>query len=374
VTTHYIPNWEQPDHIKDLQFKDALETTQNWVSYIREHEKPDLLVVAYHGGFERNLQNGVPTEVLTGENQGYAMCHEIEGIDILLTGHQHREIAHTVINGVTVLQTGCNGHFVGKVTITFEKTEQSWIKKESYSQLLPVQGIATDQDILSLVTNYEEKTQNWLDQPIGLIYGDMQISDAMQTRLQDHPFIEFINKIQMDIANVSISCTSLFHNTSPGFSKYVTMRDIVSNYIYQNTLKVIRITGADIKDALELSASYFTLKADGTIIVNPSYIEPKPQHYNYDMWEGISYVLNISKPIGERVESLQYKGTPLNMNEEYEVVMNNYRASGGGNFFMFQNKPVIKDIPTDMSELIANYILKHKKIEATVNNNWKVIN
>lgn len=373
VTTHYIPHWEQAHHIKDLQFEDAFETTKKWVSYIRKHEKPDLLVVAYHGGFERDLQTGVPTEVLTGENQGYAMCHEIEGIDILLTGHQHREIAHTVINGVTILQTGCNGHSVGKVTVTFEKAEQKWVKKESYSELLPVQGIAADQDVLSLVADYEEKTQNWLDQPIGLIYGDMQISDAMQTRLQDHPFIEFINKIQMDIANVSISCTSLFHNTSPGFPKHVTMRDIVSNYIYPNTLKVIRITGADIKDALELSASYFTLKADGSIIVTPTYIEPKPQHYNYDMWEGISYVLNISKPIGERVESLQYKGAPLNINEEYDVVMNNYRASGGGNFFMFQNKLVVKDIPTDMSELIANYILKHKRIEATVNHNWKVI-
>lgn len=373
VTTHYIPHWEQAHHIKDLQFEDAFETTKKWVSYIRKHEKPDLLVVAYHGGFERDLQTGVPTEVLTGENQGYAMCHEIEGIDILLTGHQHREIAHTVINGVTILQTGCNGHSVGKVTVTFEKAEQKWVKKESYSELLPVQGIAADQDVLSLVANYEEKTQNWLDKPIGLIYGDMQISDAMQTRLQDHPFIEFINKIQMDIANVSISCTSLFHNTSPGFPKHVTMRDIVSNYIYPNTLKVIRITGADIKDALELSASYFTLKADGSIIVTPTYIEPKPQHYNYDMWEGISYVLNISKPIGERVESLQYKGAPLNINEEYDVVMNNYRASGGGNFFMFQNKLVVKDIPTDMSELIANYILKHKRIEATVNHNWKVI-
>ncbi|MFD6509878.1 bifunctional metallophosphatase/5'-nucleotidase [Bacillus sp. NPDC060175] len=373
VTTHYIPHWEQAHHIKDLQFEDAFETTKKWVSYIRKHEKPDLLVVAYHGGFERDLQTGVPTEVLTGENQGYSMCHEIEGIDILLTGHQHREIAHTVINGVTILQTGCNGHSVGKVTVTFEKAEQKWVKKESYSELLPVQGIAADQDVLSLVANYEEKTQNWLDKPIGLIYGDMQISDAMQTRLQDHPFIEFINKIQMDIANVSISCTSLFHNTSPGFPKHVTMRDIVSNYIYPNTLKVIRITGADIKDALELSASYFTLKADGSIIVTPTYIEPKPQHYNYDMWEGISYVLNISKPIGERVESLQYKGAPLNINEEYDVVMNNYRASGGGNFFMFQNKLVVKDIPTDMSELIANYILKHKRIEATVNHNWKVI-
>lgn len=121
MTTHYIPNWEQPPHIKDLQFEDALETTKNWVSYIREHEKPDLLVVAYHGGFERDLQTGEPTEVLTGENQGYAMCHEIEGIDILLTGHQHRKIAQTVGNDVTILQTGCNGHSVGKVTITFEK-------------------------------------------------------------------------------------------------------------------------------------------------------------------------------------------------------------------------------------------------------------
>ena len=38
------------------------------------------------------------------------------------------------------------------------------------------------------------------------------------------------------------------------------------------------------------------------------------------MWEGISYVLNISKPIGARVESLQHKGAPLNMNEEYDAL------------------------------------------------------
>ncbi|HDR7793555.1 TPA: bifunctional metallophosphatase/5'-nucleotidase [Bacillus luti] len=372
VTTHYIPNWEQAHHIQDLLFEDALETTKKWVSYIHEHEKPDLLVVAYHGGFERDLQTGEPTESLTGENQGYAICHEIEGIDILLTGHQHREIAQAVC-GVTILQTGCNGHSVGKIAVTFEKMEQKWVKKESYSELLSVQGMEADPNTLSLVVDYEANTQKWLDQPIGIIYGDMKISDAMQTRLQDHPFIEFINKIQMDVANVSISCTSLFHNTSPGFQKHVTMRDIVSNYIYPNTLKVIRITGADIKDALELSATYFTLDVDREIIVNPTYIEPKPAHYNYDMWEGISYVLNISKPVGERVESLQYKGAPLHMNEEYDVVMNNYRASGGGNFFMFQNKEVIKDIPTDMSELIANYILKYKTIEATNNNNWRVI-
>ena len=83
-------------------------------------------------GVERDLQTGVPTEVLTGENQGYAMCHEIDDIDILLTGHQHREIAHTMANGVTILQTGCNGNSVGKVKITFEKQNINGLKREFF--------------------------------------------------------------------------------------------------------------------------------------------------------------------------------------------------------------------------------------------------
>lgn len=130
--------------------------------------------------------------------------------------------------------------------MTFEKTEQKWVKKRVIHNYCPCKELRRT-NIFFPWLPIMKKTQNWLDRPIGLIYGDMQISDAMQTRLQDHPFIEFINKIQMDIANVSISCTSLFHNTSPCFPKYVTMRDIVSNYIYPNTLQVIRITGADIK-------------------------------------------------------------------------------------------------------------------------------
>lgn len=373
VTTHYIPNWEQPQHIKDVIFENALETTKQWVSYIHEQEQPDLLIVAYHGGFECDLQTGEPTEIITGENQGYAMCQEIEGIDILLTGHQHRYIAHTKVNGVTVLQTGSNGCSLGKVHVTLIKNQNQWIIEECYSELLPSEGIPADETVLSLVSTYEKQTQEWLDKPIGTIAGDMLIHDAMQTRMQDCAFIEFINKVQMDAAGVNISCTSLFHNESSGFPSEITMRDIVSNYIYPNTLKVVRVTGKDIKAALELTAQYFSLDSEGNIIVNPAYIEPKPQHYNYDMWEGISYILKISKPIGERVVSLQYEGATIQLHKEYDVVMNNYRASGGGNYVMFQNKPIIKDIPIDMSELIANYILERKTIEATINHNWKAI-
>ncbi len=124
---------------------------------------------------------------------------------------------------------------------------------------------------------------------------------------------------------------------------------------------------------MEKSASYFGGYNNGTVEINPEFLTPKPQHYNYDMWEGIEYTIDISRPIGDRVTQLLYKGKPLHPDEQYDVVMNNYRSGGGGNYTMFQNKPVIKDIPIDMSELIANYILQRGTIDAKVDGNWRVV-
>ena len=41
----------------------------------------DVVVVTYHGGFECDLSCGDPTELLTGENEGYAIATQVEGID-----------------------------------------------------------------------------------------------------------------------------------------------------------------------------------------------------------------------------------------------------------------------------------------------------
>lgn len=372
VTTHYIPNWEHPNHIKGLAFVDTFETLRKAVEYMKDNEDYDLLVVSYHGGFERDLTTGEPTESLTGENQGYQICHEIEGIDVLLTGHQHRTITSS-LNGVTIVQPGFNGQALGKVTLQFERQNGQWQLVSKSPALVEVtENTPAEKEVLVLAKDFEQQTQAWLDQPIGSIIGDMTITNAFDVRTTDHPLIEFINHVQMDAAGVDISNTALFHNESPGFSERVTMRDIVSNYIYPNTLKVLRISGQDIKDALEKSATYFTLDKEKGITINPAFVEPKPQHYNYDMWEGIEYELNISKPIGARVTKLTRNGKPLNLSAHYDVVMNNYRAGGGGDYEMFKDKPVIKEIQTDMTELLADYFLKRKTVEASCNHNWKV--
>ncbi|WP_248510527.1 bifunctional UDP-sugar hydrolase/5'-nucleotidase, partial [Sporosarcina sp. NCCP-2222] len=316
---------------------------------------------------------GEPTEILTGENQGYELCMEVKGIDVLLTGHQHRQLAGKMINGVLIVQPGHMGQTLGKVAIQLENKGGNWEVVQKTSELLSVDGVVPDESILALASTYEEAAQQWLDTPIGHIKGDMVIRDAMQTRLQDNPLVEFINRVQMETANVSISNTAIFNNQSPGLPEHVTMRDIVANYIYPNTLKVLRISGQDMKDALERSAAYFKQYDGGPIEVSPSFLDPKPQHYNYDMWEGINYTINISKPVGERIVQLEHAGKPVDMNGEYDVVMNNYRAGGGGDYLMYQNKPVVQEVPIDVSELLANYFLKHKTVTATCDHNWKVI-
>ncbi|MCI3919074.1 bifunctional metallophosphatase/5'-nucleotidase [Paenibacillus sp. TRM 82003] len=374
LTTSYIPNWEQPQHIDGLRFDDPIDTARRWISKMKDEDRVDIVVVSYHGGFERDPETGVPTEPLTGENVGYALCEQVAGIDVLLTGHQHRAIAGCSINGVCVVQPGNEGRYLGKVTLTAAKGIGRWTVEHSRSELISAADYAPDEVIEQLVEEVESLTQAWLDQPIGFVEGDMTIRSHAEVRLREHPLIEFINRVQMEASETSISNTALFDNVSPGFGERITMREIVSNYVYPNTLKVIRVSGGDIKAALEKSAEYFERDARGDVIVSPSFLTPKPQHYNYDMWEGIDYTLDISKPIGSRVTALSRDGRPLAEDERFDVVMNNYRAGGGGNFTMFQGKPVVKDIPTDMVELLADYIRDRSRIVASVNHNWSVVN
>lgn len=372
VTTHYIPNWESPHNIEGMQFYDALITLKKWVKYIQDTEQPDVMIASYHGGFESDINTGDPTEALTGENQGYKMCEEIEGIDVLLTGHQHRELIGKV-NDVLVIQPGKNGQKYGEIDLMLECIDNTWKLINKSASLQSLTNVKSDPKALTMIKGLEASTQEWLDQPIGNIIGDMTIQEPFKARISKHPFIEFIQKVQMDAGGVDISTVSLFNNDTDGFSSRVTMREVVSNYMYPNTLVVLALKGKDIIAALEKSAEYFIIDTDGEIAVNPIYMEPKPQHYNYDMWEGINYIIRVSNPIGARIENISYHDQPLEDNEIYHVALNNYRAGGGGDFPMFKDKPIVKDIQIDTVELIRAYFEKHEDIQATTTENFKVI-
>lgn len=362
VVTHYLKNWEREINLKDIEVLEAFEYVRDTVKLIKEKEKVNGIVVVYHGGFEKDLQTGIPTEALTGENEAYRMCEMIDGIDIVISGHQHRSIATTIFNK-HVTQTAYKASEIAMIDWDLDTNEisESLLKADSENYIVP-----------DKIKELENKVEVWLDEKVAKVCdANLKVEDEFDARLHKHPVISFINNIQKEVSGAMLSGNALF-NGAVGFNDVITTRDIVSTYVYPNTLVVFEITGKILKEYLEKSAEYFDIE-DGKIFVSKKYREPKPQHYNYDMVDGIEYTIKVSNEIGHRIIELYYQGNKVKEDDIFTLVVSNYRAAGGGNYFMFKEAKIIKDIQVDMVSLISDYLAIHKELYVNHQDNIKVI-
>ena len=190
-----------------MTFIDPISVVKQELERIRT--QVELVIVLYHGGLERDPQNGQPTEVLTGENVGYALT-QLNGIDLLITGHQHRSII-TTINNTLITQCAYNASEFAKVEVDFDHVPQL------QATLIKMKDFPQDESVLALIQDWQDQTQRWLDQPVGHLEGhDYLIHDPFEARLHKHPLVSLINQIQMDASGAQLSGVSLF-NEPVGF-------------------------------------------------------------------------------------------------------------------------------------------------------------
>ncbi|GEO68080.1 bifunctional metallophosphatase/5'-nucleotidase [Levilactobacillus spicheri] len=371
LTTQAVYKWEKATNIDGLQFESAYIAAKKYVPILRK--LADVVVVCYHGGFERDLATGEPNDIHVGENEAYHMLQDIPGIDALVTGHQHRQIATSVFD-TPITQPGFRGQAIGKITLDLHRDADGQVTVTNYdTALVSAADAPLDEKVIDAATGLNNQVAHWLDQPLGHINGDMTFTDPEDARRHETPYIEFIQRVQMATMGADISATALFSNEARGFENPITMRNIMTNYVYPNGLSLLNITGADLRAALEVSARYFSI-IDGKIGVNPAFIHPKHRQYNYDMYEGIDYRLNIAQPMGHRVENLTYHGQPVRDDQPLRIVLNQYRAVGGGHYGMFGANKIIAESQSAMSELIADYLQAHPVVDATTNQNFSVVN
>lgn len=373
LTTQYIPHFEHPDHYQGLSFESAVSAAKKYLPELRE--QADIVVVSYHGGFERDLETLESSEELTGENEGVALleaCHEL--VDVMLTGHQHNRYA-SHLYGVPVVMPGHKGSHLSKVTLDLEESETGWIVKSSHPQLLAVDvKTPVKESLARQFSDLNEAVHTWLDQEVGQIMSDaLKIDDIHQVRLTDHPYVQFINQVQMYYGGADISGTALFTNNITGFGQQVTMRDIVTNYIFPNTLAVSKVTGSDLRQAIEISAKYYELDDSGQVQISKDWVEPKPKVYNYDLYDGIDYTIDLRRPKGDRVISLKYQGKEVSDDQELTVVLNQYRSVGGGDYTMFSSSQIIREVSRPMNELIAEYLEKNSPIQTDFKPNMEIV-
>ena len=129
-------------------------------------------------------------------------------------------------------------------------------------------------------------------------------------------------------------------------------------YPFPNTLVVLEITGKLLKEALEHSAEYFTVK-EGRIQISERFLKPKEEHYNFDFYKGVTYQLDYNRPIGRRILEIRVQKQLVSPEKTYRICMNNYRASGAGGYEMYTQGKMIKQYGKDMFEVLLEYITNY---------------
>ncbi|MGH9897539.1 MAG: bifunctional metallophosphatase/5'-nucleotidase, partial [Pyrinomonadaceae bacterium] len=285
LSTPGIPTWENKENYRGLEFRDPLPEAKKWVARLREEEKVDLVVITMHMGLEADLATGEKTPgQVENENAAIAIAKEVPGIDLILMGHTHREIPSLTINGVLIAQAAMWGRRIVSADIYLDRDAMSkkWRVVAKQSRTIPVDNkVKPDAEILKLVEPYEAETQKWLSKSIGVSAKDLSAKDG---RFEDTALLDLINRVQLEAGKAQVSMAANFNPGAAIKKGNITVRDISALYVYENTLVVIEVTGAQLKAALEHSAKYFRVFEPGK--TPPDLVDPKIPGYNFDVAEG----------------------------------------------------------------------------------------
>ena len=204
----------------------------------------------------------------------------------------------------------------------------------------------------------ERGAQDWLDQVVGHLDAPMTPDTPLRMAANGILLADLFNTVQLAASGAQISVTSLA-NDAAGLPQTVRRRDILNAYPYTNTLTVLQITGAVLRRAMERSAEYFTRRADGMLDISDAFLKPKVEHYNYDYYAGVHYVFDCSRPVGSRVTELSVNGRPVADGDIFTACLSSYRASGTGGYDCYVGCPVLREIGTEMSDLLLDFFKAH---------------
>jgi 2',3'-cyclic-nucleotide 2'-phosphodiesterase/3'-nucleotidase len=371
LTTPAIPGWEDASHYTGLSFTDPVKAAQRWVSELRRRSRVDVVIIAMHMGLEEDILSGVPTPgQLAGENAAVRIAREVPGVDLILMGHTHRDVPSLTLNGVLLTQAGRWGEFLSRSTLMLERADptQPWQVIGKTATTHPVTAeLPADPQTLEITQAAHDATEAWLNNPIGYSPG---VLTATRARLEDTAIMDLIHRVQLDKGQADVSLTACFNTNARLPQGELTVRDIAQLYIYENTLVVVELTGAQLKEALEHAARYFGPARPG--LPAEAAIDPQVPGYNFDMAEGVNYVINLNFPAGQRIQELTFQGRSLRDDQKLRVAINNYRHNGGGGYTMLQDAPVLSRSNVGIRDLIVDWVRTHPDLPMHPNGNWRI--
>ena len=396
-----IVDWDKQNLAGKVSVSGVLEAAQKYLPQLQA-QHPDLIVAILHGG----LDTAPYTAKM--ENAGWYLAG-VPGIDALLLGHSHSEFpgpryagmqdvdAHLgFVRNVPAVMGGFFGKDLGVIQLVLNRQQSRWVVDldNTHSEVRPIcpRGsdaaptkkpacVPADPAIAPLVQQAHAAAIAYVNTPIGTSTlrmssyfadeGNMTALAPVNAAQADYVRSE-LPRLHPELANVPVlSAAAAFRTGFGGPDDYtdvaagpLTLRSAADLYFYPNTLAAVKTDGAGVKTWLEESARRFN-RIDPTKAGEQALINTHYTGYNFDQIQGgIHYVIDVSKPAGQRITTLTFHGAPVAPAQPFIVVTNNYRANGGGHFPGLDGSNIVLAAPDGNREILAKWLEGQKTIGA----------
>ena len=385
MLTPAIPSWLHPNVWSGMRFENIIPCARQWIKTLKEKEKADVIIGLFHSGWD----DGIVTEDYV-ENVARECAEKVPEFDVIFFGHDHQERNVTVKSGVLCLDPSCNAVKVAQATLTLQKDKRGkWKVKRKEGDLIDVTTEPVDEEYMAHFKSRIDDVRNFTEEQIGTFLTTIYSRDAF---FGSSAFMDFIHRMQLEEtgADVSFNAPLTFDSKIAAGPVYVS--DMFKLYRYENHIYVLRMTGKEIRNHLEMAYDLWTntmtspddhilLLAERTLN-DQQRLGFKNLSFNFDSAAGIDYEVDVTKPDGQKVHILQFSdGRPFDENAWYRVAMSSYRGNGGGELLTLGagipadslSSRILHQSDRDQRYYLTEKIRREKTIDAQPLNNWRFV-
>jgi LPXTG-motif cell wall-anchored protein len=386
VVTNHITKWDGPKLVGYTPTNPA-EEVKKVISDLKSKKAADIFVVTAHMGITNEYGNGDSATDVANLNPEVSM---------IVAGHTHVSVKEQIVNGVLITQPKNLGAEVSKVELNVQKTDDGYKVVNKNADLIKLtKASKEDEELNKRLEKYNQEALTDGKTKIGeLTGGDLaepnEVQGIPQSVVSDQGVTDLINEVELYYSNKYLESKGI--DTSKGHylagsallseganlkGGVISKSGVANVYKYDNKLCTVKTNGKQLKKYLEWTSGFFNRFKVGDL--NVSFNSEMPI-YLYDALTGVNYNVNISKPVGNRIENLTFKdGKSVEDSDEVYLTVCDYRFNT--NLVSFFDKGEYEKVYdstyepiADLRDMIATYIkdVKGGTINRSVDNNWKL--